>query len=153
MREPTEQELLACCATPAWAGAIAAGRPCPDRAALETAAATAADALSWDDVAQALAAHPRIGDPPKGDSQEAAWSRREQQQARKSPELIEANRAYEQRFGRVFLIFASGRTEDEIVAAANERLGHDEATERRVTQGELKKIAMLRLGRLLDALE
>ena len=148
-----EEELLACCASPAWAAAVARGGPYPDRAAVEAAGAAAFATLTWDDIAQAMSAHPRIGDPPKGDSTEAAWSRREQSAARRSPELVEANRAYEDRFGHVFLIFASGRTEDEIVAAARQRLGNDEATERRVVAGELEKIAMLRLGRLLDALE
>jgi 2-oxo-4-hydroxy-4-carboxy-5-ureidoimidazoline decarboxylase len=153
MRELTEDELLACCASRAWAGAITAGRPYPDRRALETAAESAFDGLTWDDVAQAMAAHPRIGEPPKGDGQEAAWSRREQSAARRSPELIEANRRYEERFGHVFLIFASGRTEAEIVTAARRRLSNDDATERVIVQAELRKIALLRLGRLLDALE
>jgi 2-oxo-4-hydroxy-4-carboxy-5-ureidoimidazoline decarboxylase len=67
-------------------------------------------------------------------------------------ELIEANRAYEERFGHVFLIFASGRSRAEILAAARERLGHDEAAERAVVTDELRKIARLRLERVLDAL-
>ncbi len=65
--------------------------------------------------------------------------------------LAEANRAYEERFGHLFLIFASGRTAPEILAAAQERLGHDDATERGVVRDELRKIVALRLERLVDA--
>jgi 2-oxo-4-hydroxy-4-carboxy-5-ureidoimidazoline decarboxylase len=105
-----------------------------------------------------LSAHPRIGERPAGDSAEAAWSRREQSTAARSADertkaaLADANRAYESRFGRVFLIFASGRTQEEILAAARERLANDEETERVIVADELRKIALLRLERVLDAL-
>jgi 2-oxo-4-hydroxy-4-carboxy-5-ureidoimidazoline decarboxylase len=105
-----------------------------------------------------MSAHPRIGERAAGDSAEAAWSRREQSAAAQSADeitkvaLVEANHAYEERFGHVFLIFASGKTQAEILAAARERLGNDEATERAVVAGELCEIALLRLERVLDAL-
>jgi 2-oxo-4-hydroxy-4-carboxy-5-ureidoimidazoline decarboxylase len=153
-----EADLLACLAAPGWGATIAADRPYPDRAAIVAAAEAAARALTWDEIALGLSAHPRIGERATGDSTEAAWSRREQSAAAQSAdestkkELVEANRAYEERFGHVFLIFASGRSPAEILAAARERLGHDEATERAVVAGELGKIALLRLERVLDAL-
>lgn len=158
---PAEQltrELLACCAAPAWGAAILAGRPFADRAALDAAADTAGRELTWADVLAGLSAHPRIGERATGDSPEAAWSRAEQSAAAQSAddltraELIAANRAYEERFGHVFLIFASGRSQAEILAAARERLGNDEAAERTIVTGELSKIARLRLERVLDAL-
>jgi 2-oxo-4-hydroxy-4-carboxy-5-ureidoimidazoline decarboxylase len=65
---------------------------------------------------------------------------------------VQANHAYEERFGHVFLIFASGKSQDEILAAARARIANDEAAERVVVAGELGKIALLRLERLLDAL-
>ncbi|HKT05124.1 MAG TPA: 2-oxo-4-hydroxy-4-carboxy-5-ureidoimidazoline decarboxylase, partial [Rugosimonospora sp.] len=65
--------------------------------------------------------------------------------------LVDANRAYEERFGRVFLIFASGASPGEMLAAARERLANDEETERRVVRGELAKITELRLRRLVCA--
>jgi 2-oxo-4-hydroxy-4-carboxy-5-ureidoimidazoline decarboxylase len=111
--------------------------------------------LSWADVAQGLAAHPRIGERAAGDSRAAAWSRREQSAAAQGGDaaaLVEANLAYEERFGHVFLIFASGKSQEEILAAARARLGNDEATERAIVADELRKIALLRLERLLDAL-
>ncbi|GIE92784.1 2-oxo-4-hydroxy-4-carboxy-5-ureidoimidazoline decarboxylase [Paractinoplanes rishiriensis] len=148
-------DLRACCAAPGWGAAIVAGRPYPDRAAIIAVADAAARALTWDEVLVAMAAHPRIGERAAGESREAAWSRHEQSAAAPGDDgaaLIEANRAYEERFGHVFLIFASGRTQAEIVAAARERLANDEATERAIVTGELGKIALLRLERVLDAL-
>jgi 2-oxo-4-hydroxy-4-carboxy-5-ureidoimidazoline decarboxylase len=149
-----QKELLACCAAPAWGAAITAGRPYRDRAAILAAADRE---LSWADVRKGLSAHPRIGERAQGDSQEAAWSRREQAAAAADDgateaELIAANRAYEEKFGQVFLIFASGRSRSEILAAARERLSNDEETERGIVADQLRLIARLRLERLLDAL-
>jgi 2-oxo-4-hydroxy-4-carboxy-5-ureidoimidazoline decarboxylase len=171
--ERLEADLLACCAVPAWAARIAAGRPYRSRNDLLAAAGAAARAWSWDDVRVGLAAHPRIGERARGGSREAAWSRREQAAALSRGEqgaalsrgeppaagggddataskLALANRAYEQRFGHVFLIFASGRTPEQILAAARARLANDDATERAVVADELRRIALLRLERLLD---
>lgn len=149
------QALLACCAAPDWAAAVTAGRPYPDRGTLLAAADAALRALSWPQVAQALAAHPRIGERAAGTGPDAAWSRREQAgmdaaDASTRAALAQANRDYETRFGHLFLIFASGRSDTELLAAARERLGHDEPTERRVVQEELRRIALLRLERLCD---
>jgi 2-oxo-4-hydroxy-4-carboxy-5-ureidoimidazoline decarboxylase len=153
-----EEDLLACCAAPAWGAAVAAKRPYRERAEILAEADAAARGLTWDEVLTGLSAHPRIGERAAGDSAEAAWSRREQSAAAQSADettrtaLIEANRAYEERFGHVFLIFASGRTQAEILAAARERLGNDEATERAIVADQLRRIALLRLERVLDAL-
>ncbi|WP_433366081.1 2-oxo-4-hydroxy-4-carboxy-5-ureidoimidazoline decarboxylase [Actinoplanes sp. CA-142083] len=153
-----EEELLACCAAPAWGAAIIAKRPYRERSEILSAADAAARELSWDDIRVAMSAHPRIGERATGDTKDAAWSRREQSTAAQSPDeltaaaLVDANRAYEKRFGHVFLIFASGRTREEILAAARERLGNDEESERVIVADELRKIALLRLERVLDAL-
>jgi 2-oxo-4-hydroxy-4-carboxy-5-ureidoimidazoline decarboxylase len=147
-----ERELLACCAAPAWAKAVAGGRPYPDRMALQAAGDAAARRLTWAEVVQALSAHPRIGERPAGEGREAAWSRREQAGADDpsvADALTAANREYEERFGHVFLIFATGRSAAEMLAAARARLAHDEAAERPVVQEELRKIALLRLERLV----
>jgi len=153
-----EDDLLACCAAPAWGSAIIGKRPYADRPALLAAADAASLDLSWADVLAGLAAHPRIGERPVGHTQEAVWSRREQSAAAENSDdttrsaLIEANRAYEERFGHVFLIFASGRTQEEILAAVRARLTHDATTEREIVADQLRQIALLRLERVLDAL-
>jgi hydroxyisourate hydrolase len=145
--------LLACCAAPAWVEAVAAGRPYADRAALLAAADAALRHLTWSDVSLASSAHPRIGERPAGGDRESAWSRREQSgvaaDADTRTALKRANLDYERRFDHVFLIFASGKTQSEILDALRHRLDNDVDTERRVVQEELRKIALLRLERLV----
>lgn len=153
--EEVERELAACCAVPEWTRTVAAGRPYPDLASVLTTADQALRGLGWDEVARALAAHPRIGERPAGAGREAAWSRREQAGVdgaddRTRAALVEVNRAYEERFGHLFLVFANGRGETELLAAARERLGNDPGTERAVVREELRRIVLLRLRRLLD---
>lgn len=154
--ERLEADLLACCAVPEWAARIAARRPYRSKVDLYATADAAARALSWADVLKGLSAHPRIGERAQGDSRAAAWSRREQAAAGRTGDdattaaLDEVNRAYERRFGHVFLISASGRTPQEVLAAARARLANDDATERAVVANELRRIALLRLERLLD---
>jgi 2-oxo-4-hydroxy-4-carboxy-5-ureidoimidazoline decarboxylase len=148
-----QDELVACCAAPGWAQTVAAGRPYPDVERLTaTALAVLAD-LPWAAVAGALAAHPRIGGRAgTGAGRDAAWSRREQAGVAGAGEevlaaLAGANREYEKRFDR---IFATGRTPEQMLAAARERLGTDVETERRVVRQELAKITELRLRRLVS---
>jgi 2-oxo-4-hydroxy-4-carboxy-5-ureidoimidazoline decarboxylase len=150
-----EEELLSCCASPVWARAVVAGRPYPDIEAVNAAAGAALAALPWSDIALALAAHPRIGTRPSGQHTDATWSRREQagvdhDDERTLAALAEVNRAYDERFGHVLLIFASGKSGVELLEIAQERLRNDEATERRVIRKELGKIVALRVERLLD---
>jgi len=145
------RELLACLAAPRWAAELAAARPYESRAALAGKAAKALDDLDWAEVEQALAAHPRIGDRPRGTDRESAWSRGEQAGVTgAADELREANLAYERRFNRVFLICATGKSGPEILAAVRARLDNDEETERQVVRAELGKIADLRLTKLLE---
>ena len=145
--------LLACCDVPAWAKTIVAGRPYASLADLMAEADAAARRLSPEEVERALAAHPRIGERAKGSGTEAGWSRLEQSTVSRDEqtqrELLDGNRAYEERFGRVFLICATGMGGDEILASLRERLGNDDATEEAVVAEELRKIALLRLRKLL----
>jgi len=156
--ERLRDDLAACCAAPGWCATLLSGRPYEKRSEIVAAADAAARSLSWADVLVGLSAHPRIGERAEGDSREAAWSRSEQSAAATDGDaataaaLVSINKTYEERFGHVFLIFASGRTPGEVLAAARERLGNDEAEERAVVTDELRKIALLRLERLLDAL-
>lgn len=148
------RQLSACCAAPGWVAALVAGRPYPARSDLLTASDAAFARLGWPDVARALAAHPRIGERAAGASREAGWSRREQSGVAGAggdtlAALADGNREYERRFGHTFLICASGRSADEMLAALRARLGNDVATERAVVHDELRKITRLRLERLL----
>jgi 2-oxo-4-hydroxy-4-carboxy-5-ureidoimidazoline decarboxylase len=149
--------LRACCAAPAWIHAVASGRPYPNRVALVTRADAALADLDWPGVIAALDAHPRIGERVGGVGREASWSRSEQSGMDQSSAdvreaLVAANQAYEDRFGHVFLIFATGRSDTEMLAAAQQRLGNDEEVERVVVRGELGRIVGLRVAKLLDSL-
>jgi allantoicase len=149
-----EAELLACCASRAWAAGVAAARPFGDAGTLAAAADEVWARLGPDDWLEAFAAHPRIGERPAAPaSSGAGWSTREQAGvAGADPavlaELAEGNRAYEERFGHVFLIRATGRSADAMLAALRERLGNDPATELRVAAEEQRKITHLRLEKL-----
>ena len=151
--EELNRSLLACCDVPAWAAAVLAGRPYRDAESLLEVADDAARELTTEDIEKALAAHPRIGERAEGTSTAAGWSRHEQSgvadEASTQAALLEGNRAYEQRFGRVFLICASGRSGEQILSELRRRLGNDEDTEAAVVADELRKIALLRLRRLV----
>jgi len=135
-----EERLFACLASHRWARAVAAGED-PDRAM---------DGLTDDEWLAAMKAHPRIG-ARGGDA--PASSDREQARAMEAPDetkaaLASENRRYEERFGHVFLIFASGRSGEEILAELRRRMKNDPATELREAKRELRAIARLRLERL-----
>ncbi len=153
-RHEAEAALCSCCASRRWIGAVASWRPFSEPADLYVCAAEALARLRWPDVREALAAHPRIGQRATGPGRHAAWSRAEQAGAwdpdeRTADALVAANAAYEARFGHVFLIRATGRTADQMLAAALDRLDHDESTEQAVVRDELTQIVRLRLDRLL----
>lgn len=148
--EETERLVLACAAVPRWASTVLAGRP---YASVDAALAVARDAAAtWTDaeVDAALARHPRIGERPRSNAPDAAHSRREQAgvedaDAEVRRRIAAGNRAYEERFGHVFLIRAAGRSAAEILAALETRLAHDPATERRIVAEQLREIAVERL--------
>jgi 2-oxo-4-hydroxy-4-carboxy-5-ureidoimidazoline decarboxylase len=131
---------------------MAAGWPYADRPALFEAADRAWSKLEPSDWAEALAGHPRLGE--SGGSSPNA-SELEQKRVREAgvnvqSELAEANRDYEARYGHVFLIAAAGKSADEILAALRRRMDNDPVTEARIAAGEHRKIARMRLQRMLD---
>ena len=149
------QALRACHAAPRFAAELVAGRPYPDADALVTRAEEVARGLDWDEVSLALAAHPRIGDRPEGSSAEAEASRREQSSmtdadARTRAALVDGNRAYEERFGHVFLIRAAGRSPEEMLAELRRRLENDAAAEQREATEQLAQISGLRVRGLVS---
>lgn len=149
---PDEQAaavLRSCCASTRWVQGLLAGRPFPNPAALLAAADEVWSGLGSEDWREAFAAHPRIGERTGG-----AWSSREQSgttaaDAATLEALAEGNRAYEERFGHVFLIRAAGRTAEEMLTALRQRMGNDPDTELAVAAEQLREITALRLERLL----
>ncbi|WP_051969376.1 2-oxo-4-hydroxy-4-carboxy-5-ureidoimidazoline decarboxylase [Kitasatospora azatica] len=143
--------LLEVCSSPSWAAAVAAARPWSDRESLLAANAAAMAGLSTADLGDAMAGHARIGKPKAGD----ATSEREQAGIQGVDQALlddlqQANAAYEAKFGHVFLICATGRTAETMLAALRERFPNDAATEAEIVRGELRKINDIRLNRLLD---
>ena len=146
-----ERTVLACCASGTFAKVIATGRPYPDPTALLAAVDAAFEALSWDDIVEARNEHPRIGDRAVRGGMSAA----EQSGAAAASDevrrgLADGNLAYEQRFGHVFLICASGLSGQEMLDQLRARLENDEETERTVVRDELRKITRLRMTKLLS---
>ena len=147
----TERLLNSCFASRKWSHAVAARWPYADVTALLDAAERAWSDLEPSDWTEALAGHPRIGE--RGGSSPNA-SEGEQKGVRGASvdvqlELAEANRLYEARFGYVFLIAAAGKGADEILAALRRRMDNDPVTEAQVAAAEHRKIARMRLERML----
>jgi 2-oxo-4-hydroxy-4-carboxy-5-ureidoimidazoline decarboxylase len=150
--------LKACLAVPRWVEDVVGRAPYASLAELLATARAAATPLSAAEVDQALADHPRIGEKAGGDGRSQAFSRAEQRDsASDDPQLAAAlaagNRAYERKFGRVFLIRAAGRSRPEILAELDRRLLHDPATELEVVASELRDIALLRIPQLFGHLD
>jgi OHCU decarboxylase len=147
--------FLRCCGSSRWAHRMAEARPFADA---DTMAATA-DAM-WRAVAQpdwleAFAAHPQIGSNRSGRSDASAWSDDEQAgvaaaAAQTRRRLAEANRDYQARFGYIFIVCATGKTADEMLALLEGRLRHDAVDELRLAAEEQRKITRLRLIKLLE---
>lgn len=141
-RADAERALVACCAAPRWVAEVAAARPYATGPEL----VAAADLLRIDDLEAAIAAHPRIGEPA------STQSAREQAGVAGSSlaALAEANRAYEARFGHMFLICAPGLSGEQMLAALRSRLANDPHVEQAAALEELRKITALRIRALLE---
>ena len=139
--------MRACCASARFAAAMVAGRPYPSADAAAAAVDAAFATLTWDDVREAMDGHPRIGARVSGQS--AAEQSGVADETRAA--LAAGNAAYEERFGHVFLICAAGLSGEEMLAALRERLDNDPDTERKVATTELRKITVLRLGKVLGS--
>lgn len=145
-----EAALRPCLDIQRWVDEIAGARPFASEQDLLDFARQAADPFTPEEVHAALAHHPRIGQSPAAHTAEAAMSRAEQAglgpaDTALATNLAAGNRAYEDRFGRVFLVRAAGRTAEEILAALRERLAHTPEQEETIIAEQLREIAVLRL--------
>lgn len=145
--QEAQAEMLACCASRQFAAAMAAGRPYPSPAAAEMAVGTVFESLTWPDVLEAMDAHPRIGARVTGQSATEQSGVADDSRAA----LQAGNAAYEERFGHVFLICATGLSGEQMLAALRQRLANDETSERLVATAELRKITVLRVRKALAA--
>lgn len=148
-------QLLACLDIRRWADEVADRRPYADSTELYTVSEQAAQNLTADEIHSALAAHPRIGERREGADNTASWSRTEQsgvdgRDTELTTALRRGNERYERRFGHVYLVCASGRSGDELLDILRSRLDNDPETELRIVADELRKIARLRLAKVVE---
>lgn len=137
-------------AIPAWIETIVSARPFASVDDLVEVAADSATTWTRTDLDAALVHHPRIGERVGGATAEAAASRVEQASmtdagADVARRMAAGNRAYEERFGRVFLIRAAGRSPEEMLAELDRRLASDDEDDAREALRQLGEIALLRL--------
>ncbi|MFE7749105.1 2-oxo-4-hydroxy-4-carboxy-5-ureidoimidazoline decarboxylase [Streptomyces sp. NPDC057428] len=139
------------CASAAWGDFVLAHRPYADVEALLSASDAAMAELSAQDLAEAMAGHPPIGRPKPGDP---ASAREQRGMAGASEdlrtEMLELNLAYQERFGHVFLICATGATGEQLRDAVKSRIGNSPGEERGHVRTELGKINRIRLTRLVQ---
>lgn len=139
------------CASSAWGSKLLAQRPYATTEALFLASDAALAELTEQDLAEAMAGHPPIGRPKPGDP----TSSREQRgmagasEALKA-EMLELNLAYQEKFGHVFLICATGATGEQMRDAVRTRIENDTEQERENVRTELGKINRIRLARLVE---
>ncbi|MFE6336014.1 2-oxo-4-hydroxy-4-carboxy-5-ureidoimidazoline decarboxylase [Streptomyces sp. NPDC057806] len=139
------------CASRAWAERLLAARPYATVEDLYSASDAAMAELTTADLEEAMAGHPPIGRPKPGDPTSA----REQRgmagaAAELKAEMLELNLAYQEKFGHVFLICATGRTGEQMRDAVKERIGNAPEQEREIVRTELGKINRIRLARLVE---
>lgn len=156
--EEAAKELRQCCGSRRWAEQMSNDRPYSTLDSL----ITHADRLWWsltpDDWLEAFRSHPKIGEKKAADKvsrQSSQWSGQEQAGVSSASQdtvnsLTSLNRAYEQKFSFIFIICATGKTSQEMLAALQERLQHDSDTELRLAATEQAKITQLRLKKLLS---
>lgn len=146
-----------CCGASAWVEVMCSARPYIDRDALWAAAERADAALADTDWREAFTHHPRIGDAAslrERFATTAGWAGDEQRGASgASDQTIEAladgNRDYEQKFGYIFIVCATGKSAEEMLGLLRARIGNDPGKEIELAAAEQKKITRLRLGKLL----
>ena len=164
--EDARAALARCCGAAAWVEAMLAARPFRSNERLQQLAEQHWSALPEADVLDAFTHHPRIGEDmallraryaaqpkPAGAASGEAFSVGEQAGVAEASEqtllaLRDLNRAYEERFGFIFLVFASGKSADEMRALLEQRLANDRATELATARREHAKITALRLSKL-----
>lgn len=155
------EALRACCGAPNWVSAMLARRPFRTRDALLEAADDAWSRLGPSDWLAAFAHHPRLGErqaAARVTETATSWSAAEQAGTRTATSqlaaaLAAANRAYEERFGFIFIVCATGLSAADMLAALERRLENDPDSELRVAAAEQRKITRLRLEKLVPAIQ
>ena len=155
--EAAAAELLKCCGSARWASAVSARRPFSSQEELFAAADQEWARCGREDILEAFSHHPRIGGKDALRAKFAAtrgWSQGEQSKVTQASEetldgLARGNDEYEKKFGYIFIVCATGKSADEMLALLRARLPNDADRELRLASGEQAKITRLRLAKLL----
>lgn len=153
-----EAEFGKCCGSTNWARRMTAECPFANANQLMTIADRVWWSLEPDDWLEAFGSHPKIGEnkAARATAAEAeVWATQEQSGARDAGEetvrsLAELNRQYEDKFGYIYIVCATGKSSEEMLAILRERLPNDAETELRIAAREQARITKLRLGKLID---
>ena len=148
--------LMASLAVPRWVDDVVRVAPFASVAELLEVASEAATPLSASEVDEAIAHHPRIGEKPVGDCAAQGFSRDEQAGIGSDDDDLAAgiaagNAAYEERFGRVFIIRAAGRSRAEILTELERRIELPNSSELKIVGEQLRDIALVRIEKLWAA--
>jgi 2-oxo-4-hydroxy-4-carboxy-5-ureidoimidazoline decarboxylase len=149
------ERLSAALGVARWVDEVVAAGPYDSLETLIETADRVSETLTDLELEEAVSHHPRIGERAAGDGPSSRLSLGEQEGLGRNDEGTDAavargNEVYEQRFGRVFLIRAAGRSRQEVLDELQRRLKNDEATEAAEAKEQLREIAALRLGRLFE---
>jgi 2-oxo-4-hydroxy-4-carboxy-5-ureidoimidazoline decarboxylase len=156
--EQAVDAILPCCGSQVWGRGMAARRPLRDEAALLAASDETWHNLAQSDWIEAFQSHPRIGESHARQltaSQAAAWSAHEQKSIADADAAVrialeEGNREYEQRFDRIFIVCATGKSATEIMEILRRRLQNDPETELREAAEQQRQITQIRLRKWLQ---
>jgi hydroxyisourate hydrolase len=156
--EAASRAFLPCCGSFRWALQMAAARPFASAKAMAASADTIWRALDEVDWLEAFAAHPRIGSSAAegpGGAGGSSWPDEEQAGVAEASDqtrrrLEKANQDYEARFGYIFIVCATGKTGEQMLALLERRSRHRPADELRIAAEEQRKIMQLRLKKLLE---
>ena len=158
-RYRAEEELLKCCGSAAWARGMSRRRPFAGFDRLLQTAGEIWWRLDPSDWMEAFSAHPQIGQRQStthASAQAQAWSVQEQSGISRAGvgvtmDLEAANQEYLAKFGHIFIVCASGKSAEEMLALLRSRLPNSPEQEIRVAAEEQSKITRLRLEKLLTA--
>src|SRR5690349_16648658 len=157
--EDAAKELQQCCGSRRWADEMSNARPYSTLEALITNADRVWWSLTPEDWLEAFRSHPKIGEKKASNNvsaQSQQWSGQEQAGVSSASQntvdsLASLNRAYAEKFGFIFIICATGKTSEEMLASLKQRIEHDSETELRLAAAEQAKITQLRLKKLLTS--
>jgi OHCU decarboxylase len=140
--------LFRCCGSRRWVAEMLARRPWLSAAALFGDAGAVWAAMGRDDILEAFAQHPRIGASDGDAVARAEQSGAADADAETKRALREANDRYFERFGYIFIVFATGKSAAEMLALIQQRLNNDPTRELAIAAAEQARITRLRLEKL-----